>query len=232
MKLNVKNLLCEAFGTFALVFLGAGAAMFAFVGTAQLLVSLVFGIVVVGLVAVGGGQYNPAVSLAFAIRKRITWVEFALNVVSQLVGGILAGLALWLAAGSNANLGANGFANIASVHGTDVGPWIAILIEAVITFFFVFVILKITKKDEDKKIAPFVIGLSLFALIAFAFNLTGGSLNPARSFGPALIQGGDALKVSWVYFVGPLVGGALAGVADLIAKEKVEATEEETPKAE
>lgn len=216
---KVKNVLNEVIGTFILVLLGAGSAVFSLGLGGGLVVPFVFGLVVVALVAVGGGQYNPAVSLAFAIKKRISYLDLFINVISQLLGALLAALMIWLLSGSNVNLGTNGFNGLTNVHGATSGALIAVLVEAVITFIFVLIILKVTKKDEQKHMAPFVIGLSLTALIAFAFNLTGGSLNPARSFGPALIEGGVALESVWVYFVGPLLGGLGAGLLDHFVKE-------------
>lgn len=216
---KVKNVLNELIGTFILVLLGAGSAVFSLLLGVGLVVPLVFGLVVIALVAVGGGQYNPAVSLAFAIRERISFLECIFNVLAQIIGAIFAGLMIWLISGDQSNLGSNGFNTLISAHGDTNGALIAILVEMIITFIFVLIILRVTTKPEQKSIAPFVIGLSLFAFISFAFTITGGSLNPARSFGPALIEGGDALKNVWVYFVGPLLGGLFAGLVDLFAKE-------------
>ncbi len=213
-KFSVKKIIGEVLGTLALVLVGAGSAAL----TGDLLITaLAFGLSVVVLVAIGGGQYNPAVSLAAAIDKRIGWVEMLINVVAQIVGAVLAALLIWLFLGSNTNLGANGFGVLVVAHDGDktIGMLLALVVEVILTFFFVLTILRATREDEEGKVhalAPVVIGLALVVLIGLGFGLTGGSLNPARSLGPALLQGGVALEMVWVYLVGPAVGGALAAL--------------------
>lgn len=223
---SMKKLVGELLGTFALVLIGTGVAVFT-TGVSALTVALAFGLTFAVLVSVGGGQYNPAVSLAMAVRKQITWVEFVLNAVAQIVGGLVAALTVWLLAGSNASLGANSFGDMATmsglivIHGGDktMGMILALVVEVLVTFLFVLTVLRATRVREDgetNKHAPFVIGLALTVLVAFALPLTGGSLNPARSLGPALLQGGDALSMVWVYLVAPLVGGVIAAVVDQV----------------
>lgn len=210
-KFSVKKIVGEVLGTLALVLIGAGSAAL----TGNLLVTaLAFGLTVVVLVAVGGGQYNPAVSFAVAIDKRIGWVEMLINIVAQIVGAILAALLLWLFLGSNANLGVNGLGgNLAAMENAFLGGLLGVAVETVITFLFVLTILRATRVNEEGKgnvLAPVVIGLALVVLIGLGFNLTGGSLNPARSIGPALIQG--TFDNLWVYLVGPMLGGGLAAL--------------------
>jgi aquaporin Z len=94
----------------------------------------------------------------------------------------------------------------------DLGLLVGLLTEVVLTFIFVFVILRVTKDEDKAPIAGLVIGLTLTMAVIAGFMITGGSLNPARSIAPALFQGGKALEQVWFYIVGPLVGGALAGV--------------------
>lgn len=210
-KFSVKKIVGEVLGTLALVLIGAGSAAL----TGNLLVTaLAFGLTVVVLVAVGGGQYNPAVSFAAAIDKRIGWVEMLINIVAQIVGAILAALLLWLFLGSNANLGVNGLGgNLAAMENAFLGGLLGVAVETVIAFLFVLTILRATRVNEEGKgnvLAPAVIGLALVVLIGLGFNLTGGSLNPARSIGPALIQG--TFDNLWVYLVGPMLGGGLAAL--------------------
>lgn len=141
------------------------------------------------------------------IRKYIA--EFIGTIMLVTIGcGTAVGL-LVAFTGSNASLGTNGYGDV-SAMGTGAG--IAFLIEVVLTFFFVLLILGVTSKPEFANIAGIVIGLALAAIVILGLPFTGTSVNPARSFGPALLAGGEALAQVWVFILAPLVGGALAAL--------------------
>jgi aquaporin Z len=192
------------------MFLGCGEPA-GVVGTA-----IAFGLAVVAMAYTIGGisgcHINPAITLGVALSGRMTWKEACGYWVGQLVGGILAGAVLLLVASVvtapdlTGALGSNGVANAGGVGG-------AFLVEVIATFIFVLVVLGAT---DDKvgagKPAGLAIGLALILIHLMCINLTGTSVNPARSIGPALFAGGDALKDLWVFICAPLVGGALSAL--------------------
>ncbi len=214
----MKKYFAECLGTFVLTFLGCGTAMFlgcttpaGVVGTA-----LAFGLAVVAMAYTIGGisgcHINPAITLGVALSGRMSWKEACGYWCGQLVGGILAGAVLLLVAGVVAApdltgaLGSNGVANAG-------GVWGAFLVEVIATFLFVIVVLGTT----DEKVgagnqAGLAIGLSLVLIHLVCINLTGTSVNPARSIGPALFAGGEALSNVWVFICAPMVGGALSAL--------------------
>ena len=212
--MRMKKYLAEAVGTMVLVLMGCGAAVSlgcsnadpeTVVGT-----SLAFGLAVVAMAYTIGGisgcHINPAITLGVALSGRMSWKDACGYWCGQLLGGI-AGAAILLAICSAAGVqmgGANGVANAGGVGG-------ALLVECVATFIFVLVVLGTTdSKKGAGNLAGLAIGLTLILVHLVCINLTGTSVNPARSLGPALFVGGDSLKDVWVFFVGPLVGGALA----------------------
>lgn len=200
-----KKYFAEVFGTFVFVFVGTGVA----ITTGNILyVALAFPLVVLMMIfAIGdlsGAQLNPAVSLGLALDKRITFKEFGLYVLSQLIGALIASGLLALLLGSSANLATNQVS--ANINNNLL---LGVLVEAIITGIFVFVILKVTSKEETNKFAGFVIPLTLVAMILVGFNLSSGSLNPARSLAPALLEGGIGLEQVWVFIVGPFIGSGL-----------------------
>ena len=214
----MKKYLAECLGTFVLTFLGCGTAMFlgcttpaGVVGTA-----LAFGLAVVAMAYTIGGlsgcHINPAITLGVALSGRMSWKEAFGYWCGQLVGGILAGAVLLLVAGVVAApdltgaLGSNGVANAG-------GVWGAFLVEVIATFLFVIVVLGTTdEKVGAGNLAGLAIGLSLVLIHLVCINLTGTSVNPARSIGPALFAGGEALSNVWVFICAPMVGGALSAL--------------------
>jgi len=218
-----RKLAAEVLGTFVLVFLGCGAAMAsgAASGNAPDLVgtALAFGLAVLVMAyAVGhisGGHFNPAVSVGAAVAGRIAWVDVLYYVIAQLVGAVLAALVLFgVFKGfegfeSEGHMGQNGFGD----DGSGLALWAALLIEVIGTAIFLWVILAATDK-RNKLIAgaaPVAIGLTLTGLHLVMIPLTGTSVNPARSLGPALFAGTDAIAQLWVFIVAPLLGAAIAG---------------------
>ena len=214
----MKKFIAECLGTFVLTFLGCGTAMFlgcttpaGVVGTA-----LAFGLAVVAMAYTIGGisgcHINPAITLGVALSGRMSWKEACGYWCGQLIGGILAGAVLLLVAGVVAApdltgaLGSNGVANAG-------GVWGAFLVEVIATFLFVIVVLGTTdEKVGAGNLAGLAIGLSLVLIHLVCINLTGTSVNPARSIGPALFAGGEALSSVWVFICAPMVGGALSAL--------------------
>lgn len=202
----------EFIGTFMLILVGTGAVVLA-KGDA-LTIALAFGLTVTVMAyAVGGisgGHFNPAVSVAMMVNKRLSVKDGIAYIIAQFAGATVAsGLVKWLTGAlgqSTTALGQTDFPKI--------GAGAAFVVEAMVTFLFVLVILLVTsKKWGNANLAPFAIGLMLSLMIVFALNLTGASSNPARSFGPAIFAGGSALSHFWVYLLAPLVGAALAAFA-------------------
>jgi len=210
-----KKASAEFTGTLFLVLFGCGVAVLS--GVDLVATALAFGLVLLVLIytigPVSGCHVNPAVSLGMAINKRITWKEFLFYVIAQMIGAIAgAGLlyAIVVLNGAHAplvNLGQNGFTpGIA-------GTWMALISEVVLTFVFITVIMAVTsKKNGAGKKAGVVIGLALVLVHLLGIDLTGTSVNPARSFGPALLVMGLAIEQVWVFLVAPLIGGILAAV--------------------
>lgn len=212
MKNLLKKSLAEFIGTFVLVFFACGTAAVvgcsAENGTGYLLTALAFGLVIVAMAYsignVSGCHINPAVSIAMLVNGKLSVKDFVGYVVAQFAGAIAGAAALMAFVGKDSGLGANALyeGNIA----------LSLLIEVILTFVFVLAILGVTSKKENSSVAGVVIGLALTLVHILGISFTGTSVNPARSFGPALFMGGDALANVWVFIVAPLVGGVLAAL--------------------
>ncbi|MBO7544762.1 MAG: MIP family channel protein [Bacteroidales bacterium] len=214
----MKKYIAECIGTFVLTFLGCGTAMFLGCNTPAGVVgtAIAFGLSVVAMAYTIGGisgcHINPAITLAVAISGRMSWKDACGYWVGQILGGIVAGALLFAltkvvaAPDLTGALGSNGVANAGGLGG-------AFLVEVIATFLFVLVVLGTTdSKVGAGNFAGLAIGLSLILIHLVCINLTGTSVNPARSIGPAIFACGDALKSVWVFIVAPLVGGALSAV--------------------
>lgn len=217
----MRKYIAECIGTFVLTLLGCGTAVFVGCGTPAGVVgtAFAFGLSVIAMAYTIGGisgcHINPAITLGVALSGRMTWCDAVGYWIGQIVGGLIAGGILLLicnvtgapgAMGDPAGLGANGVANAGGAGG-------ALLVEIIATFIFVLVVLGTTdSKVGAGNFAGLAIGLTLVLIHLVCINLTGTSVNPARSIGPAVFAGGDALACVWVFIVGPLVGGALAAV--------------------
>lgn len=210
---SIRKYIAEFIGTFVLVLFACGTA--AMTGcsttefnTAYVVTVLAFGLVIVAMAYsignVSGCHINPAVSIAMLISGKLSVKDFVGYVVSQFLGAIAGAGVLLALIGPDKGLGANG------LFEGDILK--SIIIEVILTFVFVIAILGVTSKVENAKVAGLVIGLSLTLVHLFGIAFTGTSVNPARSFGPALFVGGDALANVWVFIVAPLIGGALAAV--------------------
>jgi aquaporin Z len=210
-KLNWPAYFAESFGTFVLVLFGCGAAV---ISGSLIAAAIAFGLVIVAMAysigGISGCHINPAVSLAMLLQKKLSLKDFGFYVLFQIIGAFLGSLVLMLILNSNLNLGANAVnENFIGAQGT-MGVLVGLLVEVILTFVFIFAILGVTDKAENKLIAGLVIGLTLTLVHILGINLTGTSVNPARSIAPAILQGGIALNQLWIFIVGPLLGSALA----------------------
>ena len=222
----MKKYFAECIGTFVLTLLGCGTAMFLGCGEPAGVVgtAIAFGLTVVAMAYtignISGCHINPAITFAVALSGRMSWKDACGYWVGQLIGGIIAGAILLLltkvvaAPDLTGGLGTNGVANAGGVGG-------ALLVEFIATFIFVLVVLGATDaKLGAGKPAGLAIGLTLILVHLVCINLTGTSVNPARSIGPALFAGGEALANVWVFIVAPMAGAALSAcVWKCLAKE-------------
>ena len=204
----MKKLVCEFVGTMMLTLIACGVAVATgvnYVGTA-----LAFGLVIVAMAYsignVSGCHINPAVSVGMYVAGKMDFKECVKYVIAQILGAILGSTILGVILGDFTSLGAN------SYDGNTVTVWTALLVEVILTFVFVLTILGVTDKKENGHATGIVIGLTLTLVHLFGLPFTGTSVNPARSIGPALLQGGDALSQVWVFIIAPLVGGVLASL--------------------
>lgn len=219
-----KKASAEFLGTLILVFFGVGAAV---LGTGDGVsgnglhgISMAFGFSIVaaayGLGAMSGAHLNPAVSLGVLLAGRMTAREFILYVAAQVAGAIAGAFVIYMIASgragfdASAGMGQNGFG---PGYLGEYSLAAALTFEAVATFLFVTVILGATRADAPAGFAGLAIGLTLAAIHLVGIRVTGVSVNPARSIGPALFVGGTALAQLWVFILAPLAGGAAAGVA-------------------
>lgn len=229
----MRKFAAELPGTALLVFFGVGVAtlMFGFkldagnVAAGVVATALAFGLMLLALAyalgPVSGCHVNPAVTMGALLSGRLPLVAAAGYWVAQFAGGILGALLLWgmfntspRYSTSKTGLGTDGWGAASDIH---IGAGGAFLSEVVLTAMFVFVILAVTSKIGNTATAAMVIGLSLTVAHLMGIPITGTSVNPARSLGPALIAGGMALSQVWLFIVAPLVGGiAAAGLYWLV----------------
>lgn len=215
-----KKMIAEALGTAILVLFGCGAAVIAGASIGYTGISLAFGLAIVaaayGLGAISGAHLNPAVSLGMVAAGRMTVAEFLAYAAAQVFGAILAAAVLYLIASGKADytLAANGLGQ--NGYGTgylgEYSMTAALVFEFAMTFLFVTVILGATGPRAAPAFAGLAIGLTLAAIHLVGIDVTGVSVNPARSIGPALFVGSTALAQLWLFIIAPLAGGALAGI--------------------
>jgi len=221
MTLRVR-MIAEFIGTFWLVLGGCGSAVLALgypgISIGLLGVSVAFGLTVLTMAyAIGhisGCHLNPAVSVGLASGGRFPWNEVVPYVIAQVLGAIAAAALLYLIASGKAGfelgsgLGSNGYAEH-SPGKYSLGA--GFVTEVTMTFMFLMIILGATDSRAPKGFAPVAIGLGLTLIHLVSIPVTGTSVNPARSTGPALIVGGWALQQLWLFWVAPLIGAVLAG---------------------
>ncbi|MBF9234181.1 aquaporin [Microvirga alba] len=223
----MSKFVAEAFGTAILVLIGCGAIVIGGYGPSFPLgivpVGLAFGLSIMAMVytigPVSGCHINPAVTVGVAMAGRMPWSEAAGYIIAQVIGGLAGALILYgLLSGklagydlAKSGLGQNGW-------GADYlggyGAGSAFIVEVIATFIFVFTILRATAVDQFGAVAGLAIGLTLFILHLAFINVTGLSVNPARSLGPAIVVRGQALAQVWLFILAPAIGGALAGLVD------------------
>jgi len=219
-----KKLTAEFIGTFWLVFGGCGAAVldaaFPQLGIGFLGVAFAFGLTVLTMVyAIGpisGCHLNPAISVGLVCGKRFPARELIPYIVAQVLGAILASGALYvIASGKDGFSLSGGFAsNGYGAHSPGGYSLMACLVaEIVLTFMFVFIIHGATDRRAPAGFAGIAIGLALTLIHLISIPVTNTSVNPARSTGPAIFVGGWAVQQLWLFWVAPIIGGAIAGLA-------------------
>jgi aquaporin Z len=222
---SFKKYIAEFIGTAVLVVGGCGTAVaINTVSTGHhvslpssgtvLVIALAFGLSIVAMAYsignVSGCHINPAVSLGMLINGKISAKDFVGYIIAQFLGATAGAAGLWMVFGSNESLGANGYGTGTSALG--VGAVGAGIVEVVLTFIFVLAVLGVTSKVENSAVAGVVIALTLVLVHLIGIPFTGTSVNPARSFGPAVLQGGMAFRQLYVFIIAPLVGALAAGL--------------------
>ncbi len=210
----VKRFSAEFVGTMVLVLFGCGAAVLGPAPFDQLAVSLAFGFAIVamayGIGPVSGCHVNPAVSLAAFVAGRMSAKDMLLYWVAQFLGAVLGAFILSLIAKTGVeNLGQNGWG---PGYLGEYGMVAAVIFEVVMTAIFVVVILGVTGDQKHGLFAGVAIGITLAVIHIVGIQVTGVSVNPARSFGPALLAGGQAMSQVWLFFVAPAVGAVLGAL--------------------
>lgn len=218
----MNKLTAEFIGTFTLVFLGCGSAVLATtnpdLGPGLVGISMAFGLALIGMAygigAVSGCHINPAVSLGAMLAGRMPASEMISYWIAQVAGAVVATLVLVLImsgklGGYDGGYGANGWGE---GYLGEFDMFSALIFEIVATFLFVVVILGSTGAGAANAIAGLAIGLMLVVIHIVGINVTGVSVNPARSIGPALFSGGAAMAQLWLFIVAPMIGGAAAGI--------------------
>jgi aquaporin Z len=230
--MDVRKLAAELLGTAALVFFAVGVATlsFGFVVTGRstsagvVATALAFGLVLLilayALGPISGCHINPAVTLGFLVARRIPATEALAYWVAQIVGAIIgAGVLRAMFGGATGystkrqGLGTNGYGAQSMIHLNAGGAFLA---EVLLTFLFVFVVLAVTRKAAWPQLGGVAIGFALATVHLIGIPLTGTSVNPARSIGPALFVGGTALSQLWLFIVAPLIGGAIAALISML----------------
>jgi len=210
-----KKYVAEMIGTMTLVLFGCGVAVYT--GASVVATSLAFGLSIIAMSfvigEVSGCHLNPAVSLALFIGKRITLKDMIGYMIAQFVGATVACLELMLLFGRNQGYGANVIQPaVTTVYGNGAAIVVAIVAEIIMTFVFIFSLLGVTAKTENKGFIGITVGLTLTLVHLLGIGVTGTSVNPARSLIPAFFAGGIALRQCWIFLVGPFLGAILAAL--------------------
>jgi aquaporin Z len=214
-----RRIAAEFLGTFWLVFGGCGAAVIAGHVISNTGVALAFGLTVLTMAyAVGhisGGHFNPAISIGLAMGKRFDWKDVPTYVVTQIAAAIAAAFTLFVIAhgtsgfdATDSGFATNGYGDRSPEH---YAWWAVLVAEVLLTAFFVLVIMGVTDTRAPKGFAPIAIGLVLTLIHLVCIPIDNTSVNPARSIGPALFAGGDAIVQLWLFILAPIVGGLIAG---------------------
>lgn len=212
--INFKACVAEFIGTFTLIFVGVGAiAANQITGGASGLTGIAFAhglaiaVMVSATMAISGGQLNPAVTVGVFVAKKLGGAQAIAHIISQCLGAIVAAIFVKLAISSEV---------LDAIHmgtpalGQGVSAFQGLVVEAVLTFFLVFVVLLTAVDPRAPKVGGLFIGLTVTLDILMGGPLTGAAMNPARHLGPALLGGG--MGETWIYWVGPVLGGVVAGL--------------------
>jgi aquaporin Z len=240
--MNLRKLFAEMLGTALLVFFGVGVATLSFgfklagaspsagVVATALAFGLVMMIMAYAIGSISGAHINPAVTMGFLVSRRMSVVDALGYWVAQIIGGVVGAWLLYLIFASIAGystatvgLGTDGYGAQSMIN---LGAGGAFLAETVLTFSFVLVVLTVTTKAAATSVSGLAIGLALATVHLAGIPLTGTSVNPARSIGPALFVGGPAMDQLWLFIVAPLLGGALAALVAMYLYPR-----EDTPRA-
>jgi aquaporin Z len=217
----MKKYLAELIGTMALVLFGCGAAVISGgnvdggpAGLGLLGISLAFGLAVVAMAYTIGGisgcHINPAITIAMLVAGKINGKDAAGYIVAQFIGATVGAAILGVLANGHPNsFGANGWGE---GYLGNYSTTAAFVTEAVFTFLFLYVIFNVTSKHGNSNMAGLAIGVTLVLIHLVAIPITGTSVNPARSFGPAIFAGGNALSQLWLFIVAPIVGAVAAAL--------------------
>ena len=216
----LKKYWAELIGTFALVLVGCGSAVIAGKEIGMLGISFAFGLTVLAMVYsignISGCHINPAISVAMLVAGRLNVKDTVFYIIFQCVGAILAAVVLWLIASGIPGyslavngLGQNGYDALSP---RQYNLFSGFVFEVVFTALFLFVIFGSISKNAPAGFAGLSIGLSLVLIHLVGIPITGTSVNPARSLGPALIAGGGAISQLWLFWVAPFIGGILAAL--------------------
>jgi MIP family channel proteins len=216
MAINLQaRLIAEFIGTFALIFIGAGAGALGLGGVVG--VAFAHGLVVATFAAgygpISGCHINPAVTVSVLVAKQISPREAGLYIVVQLLGGIVGGLLLrFVLGGAETGLGATVLAENLRIGDVSISvtPLAGLVLEIILTFFLANAVLNTALAGRGGNVTPLAIGLTLTFCILMGGPLTGASLNPARTIGPAIAAG--IFSDIWLYIVGPIIGGMLAAL--------------------
>lgn len=224
---DLRKYVAELIGTFVLVLVACGTAIVTKCSVdnpaAYLATAGAFGLVIVAMAYsignISGCHINPAVSIAMLVSKKMNFKDFICYVIAQILGAIAGAAVLGVLFGFDCGFGAN-----AVQKGVTVGN--GFLAEIILTCIFVLAILGVTSRESFGKVAGLVIGGSLTLVHLLGIAVTGTSVNPARSIGPAIFAGGEALSQLWIFVAAPLVGGILAALIWMFLDKK-----EPAPKA-
>ncbi|MBQ6345199.1 MAG: MIP family channel protein [Methanobrevibacter sp.] len=218
----MKRYISELIGTMVLVLFGCGSAAIAGAVLGNLGIAMAFGLSIVAMAYVigdiSGCHINPAVSIGMWIDGRMELKDLIMYIIFQCIGAIIGTAILAVLINSapvlggymSTGLGQNGFGAASAV---GINLYGALITEVILTFVFVFTVLGVTRSEKTSVIAGIVIGLTLAFVHILGIPLTGTSVNPARSLGPALFMGGVALQQVWVFIVAPIIGAVIAGLA-------------------
>lgn len=214
----MKKYFAEMVGTMVLVLMGCGSAVFSGgiadtvgAGTGTLGVAFAFGLSVIAMAytigKISGCHINPAITLGVWLSNRMSGKDAGMYMLFQVIGAIIGSTLLYLLVSTGGHdgpttTGSNGFSEGMMAQ--------AFLAEALFTFIFVLVVLGVTSKGAENNLAGLAIGLTLVLVHIVCIPITGTSVNPARSIGPAIFQGGEALSQLWLFIVAPLLGAAVA----------------------